>query len=171
VALRIRTAPGGIPCKADTNTINSAIGLGIGSKLCGGNGMPGWVSNSWGFHGDDGNKFQGGYGLYGYISTAYSEPFGTGDTIECCFDASARTISFRKNGEDLGEFNLHPTEYLFKFLPIPICAALMIAVAMTFRQSLRQRHRTLVSGCGHVQCRGQGCDSVQMGRDIGVASS
>jgi hypothetical protein len=59
--------------------------------------MPGWDSNSWGYHGDDGKKFHGlPYG------TAYAATWGTGDTVECHFDQAARTISYIKNGIDLG---------------------------------------------------------------------
>ena len=131
-------------------SIASAIGLGIGTKLTGGDSMPGWDEHSWGFHGDDGRKFHGSSRDTGHLG-AYASPYGKRDTVECCFDASARTISFRKNGEDLGE--LKPISAYHNFLSLSGGAN---PRGNHLRQSLRERQRTSVSSCGHVQPRSKG---------------
>ncbi|KAI5842025.1 concanavalin A-like lectin/glucanase domain-containing protein, partial [Tricharina praecox] len=58
--------------------------------------MPGWDSRTWGYHGDDGQKFTGaGYGDF------YSELYGIGDTVGCGVDKQGN-IFFTKNGVHLG---------------------------------------------------------------------
>lgn len=60
--------------------------------------MPGWDSRTWGYHGDDGQKFTGaGYGDF------YSELYGIGDTVGCGVDKQGN-IFFTKNGVHLGKF-------------------------------------------------------------------
>ena len=63
-------------------------------------GMPGWRRSSWGYHGDDGNKFHHATGLNGI---PFAGPYGVGDTIGCGIDMRTATLFFTKNGENLGE--------------------------------------------------------------------
>lgn len=73
--------------------------------------LPGWEVHSYGYHGDDGNAFSGsGRGR------EYGPEFAAGDVIGALLDRAARTITFFKNGEDLGvaftdvsEEHLYPT--------------------------------------------------------------
>ncbi|KAL6782095.1 hypothetical protein ACKKBF_B10635 [Auxenochlorella protothecoides x Auxenochlorella symbiontica] len=67
--------------------------------------LPGWEPRSYGYHGDDGNIFNGrGYGQ------KYGPTFTTGDVIGVLFDRVERTISFTKNGRDLGVAFQHVME-------------------------------------------------------------
>ena len=59
--------------------------------------MPGLNEDSWGYHAKDGKKFHGQGGI------PYAAGYGKGDIVECRLDQSAKTISFSKNGEDLGK--------------------------------------------------------------------
>ena len=65
--------------------------------------MPGWAKGSWGYHGDDGKKFEElGFGRRG---VPYGPTYGTGDTIGCGVDFTSRTAFFTKNGEKLGKWS------------------------------------------------------------------
>jgi hypothetical protein len=57
--------------------------------------MPGWTSLSWGYHGDDGKKYESGTGAI------YGETFTTGDVIGCRVHLGA-DVAFAKNGTSLG---------------------------------------------------------------------
>ncbi|CAI2172501.1 9571_t:CDS:2 [Funneliformis geosporum] len=63
---------------------NGQIGIGFSTQSASLNMMPGWGDSSWGYHGDDGNKF------YKDNGKQYGPKFMTGDTIGCC-------LSFRNN--------------------------------------------------------------------------
>lgn len=57
----------------------------------------GWERNSYGYHGDDGNAFEGsGRGK------KYGPSFCTGDFIGALYNQVERTISFFKNGVEIG---------------------------------------------------------------------
>ncbi|RIB30477.1 concanavalin A-like lectin/glucanase domain-containing protein [Gigaspora rosea] len=61
--------------------------------------MPGWDEGSWGYYGDDGYIFNctgGGNG------SPYGPSFSTGDTIGCCLNFKNNTVSYTKNGINLG---------------------------------------------------------------------
>ena len=61
--------------------------------------MPGWKSGSWGYHGDDGNKFdQLGIGI------RYSEPYGANDVVGCGINFHTGRVFFTKNGYNLGTY-------------------------------------------------------------------
>ena len=60
--------------------------------------MPGWVKGSWGYHGDDGKKYEEvGKGV------PYGPTYGTGDTVGCGVDFTSGSAFFTKNGEKLGK--------------------------------------------------------------------
>eukprot|EP01041_Mallomonas_annulata_P000974 gene974-1892_t len=59
--------------------------------------MPGWDTNSFGYHGDDGRKF-------GFGSTSGIWPlWNVGDVVGCGFDMERRAIFYTLNGELLGD--------------------------------------------------------------------
>lgn len=73
------------------------IGVGLSAERVQLNRLPGWDTNSFGYHGDDGNVFtDSGSG------DKYGPTFTTGDVIGCCLNLTDRTIFFTKNGENLG---------------------------------------------------------------------
>lgn len=57
-------------------------------------GMPGWNRSSWGYHGDDGQKF-----LETGIGMPYGATYGAGDVVGCGVDSKSRSAFFTKNGE------------------------------------------------------------------------
>jgi len=60
--------------------------------------MPGWDSQSFGYHGDDGGTFHAS----GAMLERFGPCFGTGDTVGCGIDYVARGIFFTLNGVFLG---------------------------------------------------------------------
>jgi Ran-binding protein 9/10 len=61
------------------------------------NRLVGWEARSFGYHGDDGNAFEGsGKGK------RYGPIFSAGDVIGVLYNQVARTISYYKNGVDIG---------------------------------------------------------------------
>lgn len=61
--------------------------------------MPGCDTASWGYHGDDGHKYNSTLGT----GLRYSEPYNAGDTIGCGIDMRTRKLFFTKNGFNLGK--------------------------------------------------------------------
>ncbi|KAF5392559.1 hypothetical protein D9757_002118 [Collybiopsis confluens] len=59
--------------------------------------LPGWETNSWGYHGDDGCSFAAERN-----GTSYGPTFGLGDIIGCGIDFSTHRAFFTKNGTYLG---------------------------------------------------------------------
>ncbi|KAI9362698.1 hypothetical protein BD770DRAFT_359510 [Pilaira anomala] len=59
--------------------------------------LPGWNTNSWGYHGDDGHSFAGSG-----TGKDYGPRFTTGDTIGCGVNFSDRSAFYTKNGWHLG---------------------------------------------------------------------
>lgn len=73
------------------------IGVGLSADRIPLNRLPGWDTNSFGYHGDDGNVFtDSGSG------DKYGPTFTTGDVIGCCLNLTNRSIFFTKNGANLG---------------------------------------------------------------------
>ncbi|CAI5437613.1 unnamed protein product [Caenorhabditis angaria] len=73
--------------------------MGVGLSRKGGllNRMPGWDTDCYGYHGDDGNFFSAcGHGA------PYGPKFGTGDVVGCGIDTLMQHIFFTKNGQFLG---------------------------------------------------------------------
>ena len=67
--------------------------------------MPGWSRGSWGYHGDDGNKFSDGY-----QGVSYSDKYRTGDIVGCGVDFNSNCAFFTKNGKKLGERQRVPAD-------------------------------------------------------------
>jgi hypothetical protein len=66
------------------------------------NRLPGWETNSFGYHADDGNSFcQSGTGK------PYGPTFTTGDTVGCGINFIDSTVFFTKNGIHLGGRGAH----------------------------------------------------------------
>eukprot|EP00241_Pyramimonas_parkeae_P001643 CAMPEP_0114252164 /NCGR_PEP_ID=MMETSP0058-20121206/15685_1 /TAXON_ID=36894 /ORGANISM="Pyramimonas parkeae, CCMP726" /LENGTH=465 /DNA_ID=CAMNT_0001366069 /DNA_START=120 /DNA_END=1517 /DNA_ORIENTATION=+ len=73
----------------------------IGVGLCTGSvnlgRLPGWEQHSYGYHGDDGQRFQGsGKGM------PFGPKYGAGDVVGCCLDMTASTVSYYVNGVEIG---------------------------------------------------------------------
>lgn len=69
------------------------IGIGLSAANVSLNRLPGWESNSLGYHGDDGNAFRdSGTG------TPYGPTFSTGDVVGCCWNLMKGIVFFTKNG-------------------------------------------------------------------------
>ncbi|CAO3590706.1 unnamed protein product [Absidia cylindrospora] len=59
--------------------------------------LPGWDKLSYGYHGDDGHKFEGSG-----IGKKYGPQFQAGDVIGCGVDFANKTAFYTKNGASLG---------------------------------------------------------------------
>lgn len=99
-------------CTVVSKGLSGYIGIGFSHRAVSLSRLPGWESNSWGYHGDDGRAFcSRGTG------EAYGPTFTTGDTVGCGVDwtggegkgkgkgEGARGF-FTKNGQFLGECGL-----------------------------------------------------------------
>lgn len=65
--------------------------------------QPGWVDQSYGYHGDDGKKFHNqSNNNNSYTGIPYADPFGIGDEIGCGIIFRTKEIFFTKNGKYLG---------------------------------------------------------------------
>jgi hypothetical protein len=75
----------------------SEIAIGLCSRYTSLDSLPGWNSTSWGYHGDNGNKYsEDGDG------TPYGPTFETGDIIGCHVRLKDN-VSFTLNGSSLGK--------------------------------------------------------------------
>eukprot|EP00934_Nitzschia_sp_Nitz4_P005093 Nitzschia sp. Nitz4//scaffold141_size107518//99610//101178//NITZ4_004300-RA/size107518-processed-gene-0.94-mRNA-1//1//CDS//3329536360//5083//frame0 len=88
-----------------------AIGLGTRSFQVHGR-MPGWDSQSVGYHGDDGGVFHASGGML----EQYGPTFGSGDTVGCGIDFVEQAIFYTLNGEFLGYALKHATTFCKLFL-------------------------------------------------------
>ena len=83
--------------KVQNGGTNTAIGVGLIERGSAPRGMPGWYDGSYGYHGDDGNKFTAKY--YGR-GRNYSGTYAEGDVIGC--GLLSNKIFYTKNGKYLG---------------------------------------------------------------------
>ncbi|CAG8544251.1 13042_t:CDS:2 [Acaulospora morrowiae] len=74
------------------------IGIGIGRKASYINRQTGWEQSTIGYHGDDGLVFL----EIGIGGNPYGPLYCSGDTIGCCLNYYDRTVSYTKNGINLG---------------------------------------------------------------------
>lgn len=82
-------------------TIGDTIGVGLVSKDFGLlNKIPGWESDSVGYHSDDGELFLGNA-----LGRKYGPIFGKGDYIGCCINTIEKYFFFTKNGEKLKDIS------------------------------------------------------------------
>ena len=77
----------------------SFLGLGLCRPETPVFGMPGWAASSWGYHGDDGKKFNNPSGA----GLRYHDSYKTGDTIGCGINIKTGKLFFTKNGFNLGK--------------------------------------------------------------------
>lgn len=71
--------------------------------------MPGWESDTWGLHADNGRLFHDGSRRHEEGETKEDEDwtYTTGDVIGCCIDFAQRKAAFTKNGVIRGESKVH----------------------------------------------------------------
>lgn len=77
---------------------NAAIGIGVATEEMALDEQPGWVDNSFGYHGDDGNyywKTEGGEVKH----EAFGPPFQMGDTVGCGWNNVTGELFFTHNGK------------------------------------------------------------------------
>jgi Ran-binding protein 9/10 len=80
-----------------SKTKDGMIAVGFSSHRASLERLPGWESESWAYHGDDGKSYFGeGTGK------AYGPTFGVGDVIGCGLDFASGCAFFTKNGRNLG---------------------------------------------------------------------
>eukprot|EP01080_Neovahlkampfia_damariscottae_P000083 gene83-4332_t len=89
---------------------NGGAAIGLALKNYPTNKQPGWLDGSYGYHGDDGNKFHNSSSP----GKSYGPVFGVGDTIGCGYIFRTREIFFTKNGKFLGiAFKAHKDRVLY----------------------------------------------------------
>jgi Ran-binding protein 9/10 len=76
----------------------SIIGVGFCHVDCPLSGMPGWISGSWGYHGDDGKKY-----CQNWQGTDYGPTYGAEDVVGCGVNFTTNSAFFTKNGQYLGK--------------------------------------------------------------------
>ncbi|KAI9893898.1 MAG: hypothetical protein M1814_005451 [Vezdaea aestivalis] len=72
---------------------NSMIGIGFCGPQTTLNRLPGWLNDSWAYHGDDGNAF-----CCNQLGKPYAEKFTTNDVIGCGLNFRTGCAFFTKNG-------------------------------------------------------------------------
>lgn len=71
--------------------------IGLTNKFSKLNRMPGWGTNSIGYHGDNGKIYNGRK-----IGSEYGPSFGVGDIVGCGLDLKRNIVFFTKNGRSFG---------------------------------------------------------------------
>ena len=83
------------------------IGIGFSSSKATVERLPGWETESWAYHGDDGKSF---FGESQGQGRPYGPTFGVNDTVGCGVNFSTGSAFFTKNGVFLGT---HPVSWLY----------------------------------------------------------
>jgi hypothetical protein len=94
---------------------NGMVAIGIGYNKFPNSKQPGWVENSYGYHSDDGKKFNNTSVSTGTVSgISYGPSYGENDIVGCGIIWRTKEIFFTKNGRNLGkafDFNGKKTPY------------------------------------------------------------
>lgn len=80
------------------DSFNGAIGVGFCECHNSLDRMAGWEVGSWGYHGDDGRRFNGQN-----MGSPYGPTYADGDVVGCGIDFDRGLAFFTKNGQYLGE--------------------------------------------------------------------
>lgn len=83
------------------------IGIGFSSSKATVERLPGWETESWAYHGDDGKSF---FGESQGQGRPYGPTFGVNDTVGCGVNFSTGSAFFTKNGVFLG---MHSVSWLY----------------------------------------------------------
>ena len=95
------------------HTISSTIGVGFSGSRVPLERLPGWESESWAYHGDDGRSFCSSQGR------EYGPKFHAGDVIGCGVNFRTGCAFFTKNGRCLGECSPPPLPFFFPLIILP----------------------------------------------------
>ncbi|SPN97391.1 related to human RANBPM NP_005484.1 [Cephalotrichum gorgonifer] len=76
---------------------DTTIGIGLSTKSAQLSRPPGWETDSWGYHGDDGHCFHDTN-----CGKTYGPKYTTGDIVGCGINFNTGCIFFTKNGHNLG---------------------------------------------------------------------
>ncbi|OQE29749.1 hypothetical protein PENSTE_c002G09687 [Penicillium steckii] len=99
--------------KIDSKPKEGMVAIGLSSPKASTERLPGWETESWAYHGDDGKSF---FGESQGQGRSYGPTYGVGDTVGCGVNFSTRSAFFTKNGVFLGtafsglpEISLYPS--------------------------------------------------------------
>ncbi|KAJ5558070.1 hypothetical protein N7461_002042 [Penicillium sp. DV-2018c] len=108
--------------KVESKPKEGMIGIGFSSLKASVERLPGWETESWAYHGDDGKSF---FGETQGQGRPYGPTFGVGDTVGCGVNFSTGSAFFTKNGvflgnafHDLRSVKLFPSVGMKKLPPV-----------------------------------------------------